>query len=161
MISKYVKALKKYSDIFNKAKQKEKFKLLYPLKAAGFSLNESRKLNFKASKRLWNSCSDILERNPGGRPRINSDIVKEINCHVLKNSSFAANRFLKKENENALYRNMSFIRLYHTFPLRSTIAFSTFRKNIRNIYKKPHRFSDLCDYCEKGKVIFFTNFFIF
>ena len=152
MSYKHIKALKHFSVLFNEAKQKEKYKLLNPLKLAGFTLKETRQFKFKASKRLWSSCRNNSKRNQGGRPATSHAIKKEIHDHLRNNSSFAANRFLKKENENALYRNMSYRSLYSTFSLKNKLGFSTFRKNIKNIYKKPHRFSDLCDYCERGKV---------
>ncbi len=33
------------------------------------------------------------------------------------------------------------------------LSFSTFYKYVENQFKKPHRFSDLCEYCEHYKVI--------
>ncbi len=33
---------------------------------------------------------------------------------------------------------------------KDEISFSTFCNKIDNIYKKPHRLTDLCEYCEIG-----------
>ncbi len=139
-IERYEKALKNYSSLFNKEKQKEKYKLISPLKDAGFTLKEARLLQFNVSKKLWTSCKNYSKRNKGGRPALDKNVIKQINSHVMNNSNVAANRFLKKEKENAFYRNLSYRNLYRTFGQKKQLAFSTFRKNIKNTFKKPHRF---------------------
>jgi len=72
------------------------------------------------------------------------------------NSSIAANRYLKKIDKNAYYCNISLLEAYSKFDFiqsnRKPISFSTFYKYIDDKFKKPHRFSDLCDYCENYKV---------
>lgn len=67
-------------------------------------------------------------------------------------SSIAANRYLKKIDKNAFYCNVSLVEAYIKFDLNSDLSFSTFNKYIGNQFKKPHRFSDLCEYCENNKV---------
>lgn len=67
-------------------------------------------------------------------------------------SSIAANRYLKKLNKNAFYCQMTLVEAYTK--LDSDISFSTFYKYVGDEFKKPHRFSDLCEYCEHLKVNF-------
>lgn len=45
--------------------------------------------------------------------------------------------------------------LYKAFPLANQMCISTFLKYARktNIYKKPQRLTDLCDYCDKARSI--------
>ncbi len=64
-------------------------------------------------------------------------------------SSVAANRFLKKSNQNAFYCSVSLTEAYSTLDLN--VSFSTFYKYVGEQFKKPHRFSDLCEYCERYK----------
>ncbi len=65
-------------------------------------------------------------------------------------SSIAANRFLKKKEKNAFYCSTSLVEAYSNLNL--DISFSTFYKYVGDEFKKPHRFSDLCEYCENYKV---------
>jgi hypothetical protein len=71
-------------------------------------------------------------------------------------SSIAANRYLKKIDKNAYYCNISSMEAYSKFDYiqenGKPLCFSTFYKYIGDQFKRPHRFSDLCDYCEKYKV---------
>jgi hypothetical protein len=82
-------------------------------------------------------------------------VVKQINEHIEEFSSIAANRFLKKLDTNALYCNISLVEAFMKFEteLLPKLSFSTFYKYVGNQFKKPHRFSDLCEYCEHYKVI--------
>ncbi|CAF0975069.1 unnamed protein product [Brachionus calyciflorus] len=66
-------------------------------------------------------------------------------------SEIAANRYLKKINSNAFYCSTSLLKAYESFKYQSSLSFSSFYKYVSEKYKKPHRFSDLCDYCEKNK----------
>ncbi len=68
-------------------------------------------------------------------------------------SSIAANRFLKKCDRNAFYCSTSLEEAFSKFVSEPAISFATFYKYIGEEFKKPHRFSDLCDYCENYKVI--------
>ena len=70
-------------------------------------------------------------------------------------STIAANRYLKKIDKNAYYCSISMIEAFSKFEFNNTMSFSTFYKYIGDQFKKPHRFSDLCDYCEKNKVYYF------
>ena len=67
-------------------------------------------------------------------------------------SSIAANRYLKKIDKNAFYCNISIIEAYSKSDFCNTLSFSTFYKYVGEQFKKPHRFSDLCEYCENNKV---------
>jgi hypothetical protein len=69
-----------------------------------------------------------------------------------KISSVAANRYLKKMQKNAFYCECSLIEAYSRFESSSDLSFSSFYKHLGDQFKKPHRFSDLCEYCEKNKV---------
>ncbi len=83
-------------------------------------------------------------------------VVNKINDYMEGISSIAANRYLKKINKNAFYCNISLLEAYTKFDLNTSISFSTFYKYIGDQFKKPHRFSDLCEYCEKNKVSTFN-----
>ena len=69
-------------------------------------------------------------------------------------SSIAANRYLKKIDKNAYYCNISLLEAYSKFGSNNQLSFSTFYKYLGPQFKKPHRFSDLCEYCENNKVGF-------
>ncbi len=78
--------------------------------------------------------------------------MKNLICsHMESISSIAANRFLKKADKNAFYCSKSLIEAYGSF--EGKISYSTFYKYVGDEFKKPHRFSDLCEYCENFKVI--------
>ena len=149
---KHSDALKNYAKLYHAEKSKTKFKLLYPLKYAKFTLEEAKKFNFKASMNLWASCSNKMDRNLGGRTCLSEMIVHDINKHMTNNSSIAANRYLKKLKTNARYTNSTYIEAFNTFPMKNKLTFSTFIRKMKKKYKKPHRYSDLCDICEKSKV---------
>lgn len=82
-----------------------------------------------------------------------------------ENSRIAANRLVinrdSDDEENyktavpAKILEKSITDLYKAFPLADQISVSTFLKYARktNIYKKPQRLTDLCDYCEKARSI--------
>ncbi len=70
-------------------------------------------------------------------------------------SSIAANRYLVKLKKNAFYCECSLFEAYLRFQSKAIlpqILFSSFFKYVGDEFKKPHRFSDLCEYCEKNKV---------
>ena len=67
-------------------------------------------------------------------------------------SSIAANRYLKKEKENAFYCQVSLAQAFAQYENPFQISFATFYKYVGAKFKNPHRFSDLCEYCEKNKV---------
>ncbi len=69
-------------------------------------------------------------------------------------SNIAANRYLKKLKENAFYCSISIMEAYSKFESKTELSFSTFYKYLGDQFKKPHRFSDLCEYCEDNKVYF-------
>ena len=76
----------------------------------------------------------------------------ELNTYMESISSIAANRFLKKIDKNAFYCNISLLEAYSKFESKKELSFSTFYKYLGSQFKKPHRFSDLCEYCENNKV---------
>ena len=67
-------------------------------------------------------------------------------------SQIAANRYLIKSKKNARYREGTFKEAFNKYPLRHRLCFTSFKTKLSNVYKKPHRLSDLCDVCETGKV---------
>jgi hypothetical protein len=68
--------------------------------------------------------------------------------HLKNNSEIAANRYLKKQNSNAFYRKGTINDIYSSFEFKNNVSKSSFTKYKNRIFKKPHRASDLCDYCE-------------
>ena len=60
------------------------------------------------------------------------------------------------DTKNAMacrYLNLSNNLLYNNFTMNGSMSKSTFLKILRSckIFKKPHRETDLCDYCEWSK----------
>lgn len=57
--------------------------------------------------------------------------------------------------EPVRYLNDSVTVLFRDFPFKDELSISTFRKYLheRKIFKRPYRFTDLCDYCEWAKSI--------
>lgn len=78
----------------------------------------------------------------------------KIEQHLKSLSNVASNRFLKKLQSNAYYCSVSKKEAYNSFKFKNKIRFSTFHKHISDKFKKPFRFTDLCEYCEHNKVIF-------
>ena len=137
----------------NSSLQKCRKEFLFPMKNANFSLKQTRELNFNATSYLWTKCLNTLANNVGGRLPLKGELIKEINQHCKKNSSIAANKYLKKIKSNAYYRNTTFKSLYNRFNLREKLSHSTFYKYSRKEFKKPKRLSDMCVHCEEYKVI--------
>ena len=150
--SKYVSALKNYANIFNSKKQKIKHKYIYPIRKAGFTMKEAIELDFKVCKRMWSNCLNREKRNKGGKPKLKSFFIHKINSHLTKNSEIAANRFLKLQKENAMYRSVTISDAYNNYKYKENISLSTFYKYIGKKFKKFHRLTDLCCYCELNKV---------
>lgn len=127
------------------------------MKKSGFSLSETRKLNYKATSYLWNKCLDSSERNLGARHSLSTELVGEIDKHFKNNSSIAANKYFKMIKSNAYYRNSTFKSTYNSFYLRKKLSHSSFYKYSRKKFKKPKRLSDMCIHCEEYKVKLFLS----
>jgi hypothetical protein len=151
LLGKHIRAIRNYSKIFNQTSQKQRHKYLQPIRESGLSYKKSRKLGFQATTHMWKNCLNEAERKKGGRDPVNDEIVKEIESHLESLSSIAANRFLKKLNTNAFYCQVSLVEAYDQFHLKNDLSFSTFYTHVPTKFKKPHRFSDLCDYCEYNR----------
>ena len=84
------------------------------------------------------------------------EIVESINEHVKRLSQVASNRLISKKNDKSgekeavRYLNCTLKEAYRSFKDKDSISFSTFRRCIEKKYKKPHRLTDLCRYCEHG-----------
>ncbi len=152
--AKHILALRHFSTLFNTEKQKQKHKFISPIRKAGFSIKEASFLNFKVSQYLWKNCLVLNKRKLGGRPKLDAFLISKINSHISANSSIAANRYLKRQSTSVMYRNSTIIESHRTFAFRKVVPFSSFYKYIEKKFKKPHRLSDLCDYCEENKVKF-------
>ncbi|CAF0809146.1 unnamed protein product [Brachionus calyciflorus] len=139
---KYEQALKNFSEFYNSEKKHRKSKYAYPIKSSGLSLNQSRNLGFKISKYMWRNS---------GRKVLVSKIREMIELHMKSLSSIAANRFLKKCGSNAYYTSVSLSEAFSLFSMKHLMSFSTFYKYVPTKFKKPHRISDLCEYCELNK----------
>ena len=139
---KNTQALMNFSEISNKSNLKKKHIFISAMRKAGFTLKESKYFKFKMSFDLWVSCKNSQERNKGGRPVIKKLTLDKINNFMHENSCVAANRYLKLQSKNARYSNGSMIFLYKNFIKESKqeVSMSSFRKTIRTIYKKPHRY---------------------
>ena len=87
-------------------------------------------------------------------------MVDSINDHMKNLSSIAANRYLIKLKKNVRYRDGTYRDAFNSYPLKKKISFSTFKNKLCKRYKKPHRISDLCDFCEHGKVFILIYYFL-
>ncbi len=71
---------------------------------------------------------------------------------MISLSSVASNRYLKRLDTNAYYSSVSLFEAYTKFPLKNEICFTSFYHYVSDKFKKPHRLTDMCDYCELNKV---------
>jgi hypothetical protein len=99
-----------------------------------------------------------------GNKSFDAKLIKSTCDHTKINSNIAANRYLKRIKSNAYYRTATLRSIHQTF-LPSGFkkpSFSWYCKTIKKaiMFKKPHRFSDLCHYCELYRVNIFAYFFI-
>ena len=86
---------------------------------------------------------------------IKKEIVESINEHVKSLSHVASNRLISKkdksgEKEAVRYLECTVKDAYRSFKDKDSVNFSTFCRCIEKKYKKPHRLTDLCRYCEHG-----------
>ena len=148
---KHTRALQNYGQVYNSTPQKQRHKYLYPLRKAGISIQEARSLGFHATFHMWKSCTRTNERKKGGCPTIPISIREDIDSHMESLSNVAANRYLKRSETNAWYRTISLSEAYDSFQRNDEISFTSFLKYIPGKFKKPHRLSDLCEYCEYNR----------
>jgi hypothetical protein len=144
-----------------------------PFRLAGFSLNELQKrFNYPVSSFLWNSCLNTNERNLGriadlililkfyknfyfiGSCAIKPELQKAIQSFLIEKSTPAANRTASDRNglvRAVRYLDDNVLELYKSCPFKNEFSLSTFKKyKLREkIFKKPHRLSDLCEFCEQ------------
>ena len=146
-------ALKHISYIYKDAKPKKKYQFIRSMRLAGFGFDKTNFLGFKTGKFLWKTCLEPTERRHGGRLALKKqEIYEQINSHMNKLSSIAANRFLIKDQVNAFHRETSFSEAYNLFIKNGPkISYSAFMKNTQRKYKKFRKATDLCQYCEHGK----------
>ena len=149
-------------------KPKNKHYFLRSIRQSGFSFGETKKLGFKFSKFLWNSCLNNRERNLGGRPGLPENLKLGITKHLENNSAPSSYRtstqirkknILKKKNEvkvlpkprsyrekvNCRFLNNNISKLQRTFPLNKTILWrakkTKFRRPaIRRLYPSKRSF---------------------
>ncbi|CAF0871784.1 unnamed protein product, partial [Brachionus calyciflorus] len=140
---KYKSALKKFSNFFKSAKQHEKYKFGYPICNSGLTRHEAKSLGFNFTTYMWKKS---------GRKSLQDFFIEAVEKHMQSLSSIAANRYLKKYQTNAFYSSVSFLQAYSSFEMKDQISFSSFYKYLGDKYKKPHRLSDLCDYCELNQI---------
>ncbi|CAF0891443.1 unnamed protein product [Brachionus calyciflorus] len=158
----YKEALKNLSSYYNEVELKERHRFVKQLKNSDLNFSKTRRLGFKVSRHLWDTCSDSNDRKKGGGVAISNDIQKAIEDYLKEKSNIASNRLFINKNpvcvnfkklENARYLEDRMTELYKNFPYSNEISKSTFYKyaNLSGEYKKPYRWTDLCDYCESGK----------
>ncbi|CAF0840954.1 unnamed protein product [Brachionus calyciflorus] len=128
--------------------------MIYMLKRARISLRKARGLGFKVSSNLWTNCHANLIKK-GARKPLCGDLKESINDYLESNSEIASNRIIKIDDEiiNVRYMRISFREAYYSFPRKNELSFSTFYSNVESKFKKPHRLTDLCEYCELGRSI--------
>jgi hypothetical protein len=93
----------------------------------------------------------------GGRPSISESLKHEISSYLKSNSRQASNRVVNINGQLVpiRYLNDTQKEIWKKSPLYNLISEQTFYnyKNINNQFKKPHRFTDLCDYCLWAKTV--------
>lgn len=146
-------ALSNMDNIFKMTKPKNKHRISLAFKRARISLRKARNLGFNISSKLWKNCSNLAIRNKGGRKAIDVNLKKCINNYLEKMSQIASNRTVQVDNEeiNVRYLNTSISEAYQNFERKNEISFSCFYSYVGDNFKKPHRLTDLCEYCELGK----------
>ena len=113
------------------------------------------------------SFSNFIRSFIGGGNTIKKDLFYSIKEYLKLNSTVGSNRLVKSkplpkalsstiQQPNLLttrYLNDTKAALYKKFPFRNHISKSSFYRYIKaaNQFKKPHRLTDLCDYCEWAK----------
>lgn len=144
-------SFKKMNEIYNsKGNKKIKRDFLLKFKLAKLSIRKARKFGFKISSSIWKEKSKFKKL---GRPNLSKDMVQDIKEHLEALSEVASNRMIKinKQDISVRYLNTSFSEAYRSFKRKNELSFSTFYSYIGKQYKKPHRLTDLCEYCELGK----------
>jgi hypothetical protein len=151
-ISKYENAFVNLSSIFKSEEKYEKYKYAFQIRNAGLKRLEAAKIGFNFSSYMWKRCKFYGPRKNFGRKAIKFLLRQKIETHMKSISSIAANRYLKKCESNAYYSSVPLVQAYNSFKYKDYLSFSSFYKYVSDKFKKPHRFSDLCDYCEINKV---------
>ena len=91
-----------------------------------------------------------------------------IHSYAKQRSNVAANRLVhdkssrdRRTMQPVRYLDENFNELYQQFPFKDELSKSTFLRYIRSSgqYKKPHRLSDLCEYCEHVNILILNNCF--
>jgi hypothetical protein len=145
-------ALSNLSFIYNNKKPISKYQIAFAFRKAKLSLNESISLGFNISERLWSKAKYTqIEAKRGPKRKINEDLKSLIKNHLEKISSPSSNRSIKVKNKglvNVRYLNCSFKESYRSFEYKNIISLSSFLSFIPPEFKKPHRLTDLCNYCE-------------
>ena len=168
---KYKTALSKIGELFQD-KQQKYFKpltkriILKQIRASGITHSDAKSLGFKSSKYLWQICVSTnipLKRGRNSIIKSYPDLVESINSHLDLHSSYSSNRTIKSNYKSALtglredipikYRKRSLKELFNSFKDNNEISFACFCSYIAKEFKKTHRETDLCGYCEKGKVL--------
>ncbi len=69
----------------------------------------------------------------------------------ISNEASNRNVIIEGEAVPVRYCNMSWVEAYNSFNSKDEIKFTSFKKYVDKIYKKPHRKTDLCGYCQNAK----------
>jgi hypothetical protein len=134
-VSNYRRALRYFGKLFNKTPPKLKHTILYPMKMSGLGLSKSKSLGFKATSWMWESCLSNHKRSKGGRKLLKENEQTRINLFMESISSIAANRYLKKIEENAFNCDVSLIEAFGKFENINNISFSSFYKYVNEKFK--------------------------
>ena len=182
LFQKFIKALKGISVFANKSNQKNQHHFIRPLRKAGMSLNDIRKIGFNCSKNLWRSCLNERDRHLGGAKLVPYNLIIELHEHMKSISEISAyrpyvarqynrriptivykKRTISKTIKYVRHRQTTFrdaFMQYKTInfnkaynPENKKMKFNSFYKYARYHYRKPFRPTDLCHYCEMGKQI--------
>lgn len=180
--SKFKNALKLISDsVNNKIKSKNKHNFIRPLRKAKLTQSEAHELGFKFSPDLWLSCLSDHDRHIGGNPALSikrPEEVFKIKNHMESLANPASHRsvdvktfetrpawasvkkrkIISKEPRPVMYRETTMLEAFKQFIEKNesdkSVSLPTFVKYTDARFKRPRKKTDVCDYCEYGKLLF-------
>lgn len=65
LLLKYKKALQGFADVYNNASPKDKHQFVYPIRNAGITYLNAKKIGFNVSRWIWKRCTNKLRRDKG------------------------------------------------------------------------------------------------
>ena len=159
LASKYINVIKTLSVEYNTTAPKDRHNLIRAFRENGFSIYETRALGWNASFNLWHSCGRKESRSLGGASCKSESLISDLYSHLDSMSNISSDRTVQMlfegvlQDVNVRYMKAPVLESYNLFPRQNEISLSSYYNHITKQYKRPHRLSDLCDYCEYATVL--------